>query len=210
MISYTSGACELVRHVGAAPTSRVWKTRMYLLHQCRNEMVAGVGSAPTSADFQPAAHLSEPSSDIYKMVPRRGDAPRSLAYRASALLLSYRGMKLAEHQRITLWTPCGRSGFQDRFLVYAGRAPSLKLVPTPGFEPGTSTVRSGACRLSVTPCGLLKTGSSGWIRTITAALTERHPTVRLPRILNWWTRTVTLRRLLCAKQPCCLLSLRAL
>lgn len=38
-------------------------------------------------------------------------------------------MKLAEHQRIALWTPLGRSGFQDRFLVYAGRAPSLKWNP---------------------------------------------------------------------------------
>ena len=36
MFSYTSGACELVRHVGAAPTCRVWKTRMFLLHQCRD------------------------------------------------------------------------------------------------------------------------------------------------------------------------------
>lgn len=35
---------------------------MLLLHQCRNEMAAGVGSAPTSADLQSAAHLSEPSS----------------------------------------------------------------------------------------------------------------------------------------------------
>lgn len=103
-----------------------------------------------------------------------------------------------------------RSGFRDRFLVYAGRAPSMKMEPTPGFEPGTSAVRSGACRLSVTPCGHFETGSSGWIRTNAAALTERHPTVRSPRILKWWTRTVTLRRLLCAKQPCCLLSLRAL
>lgn len=63
------------------------------------------------------------------MVPRRGDAPRSPAYRAGALLLSYGGMKLAEHQRIALWTLWGRSGFQDRFLVYAGRAPSLKGYP---------------------------------------------------------------------------------
>lgn len=65
---------------------------MLLLHQCRDEVVAGVGSAPTSADFQPAAHLSEPSS-VWKMVPRRGVAPRSPAYRAGALLLSYGGMK---------------------------------------------------------------------------------------------------------------------
>ena len=96
---------------------------MLLLHQCRDEMVAGVGSTPTSADFQPAAHLSEPSSEKIEVVPRRGDAPRSPAYRAGALLLSYGGIKMAEHQRIALWTLWGRSGFRDRFLVYAGRAP---------------------------------------------------------------------------------------
>ncbi len=38
------------------------RQKCLLLHQCRNEMVAGVGSAPTSADFRSAAHLSEPSS----------------------------------------------------------------------------------------------------------------------------------------------------
>ena len=93
---------------------------MLLLHQCRNEMVAGVGIAPTSAGLQPAAHLSEPSSvrvereygeacspyvsrDVaepgengewsddtlalhLKVVPRRGDAPRSASYQPAALL----------------------------------------------------------------------------------------------------------------------------
>lgn len=34
------------------------------------------------------------------MVPLRGDALRSAGYRPAALLLSYRGMKVAEHQRI--------------------------------------------------------------------------------------------------------------
>ena len=102
--SYTLRASNLVRHVGVAPTYSVWKTGMLLLHQCRDEVVAGVVSAPTSADFQPAAHLSEPSS-VWRMVPRRGVAPRSPAYRAGALLLSYGGMRMAEHQRIALWTP---------------------------------------------------------------------------------------------------------
>ena len=79
------------------------------------KMVAGVGIAPTSADLQPAAHLSEPSSDENEMVPPRGDAPRSAGYRPAALLLSYGGEvmrtllsaveSLAEHQRIALWTP---------------------------------------------------------------------------------------------------------
>ena len=31
--------------------------------------------------------------------------------------------KLAEHQRIALWTPWWRGCFRDSFLVYAGRAP---------------------------------------------------------------------------------------
>ena len=80
------------------------------------------------------------------MVPLRGDAPRSSGYLPGALLLSYGGgMKMAEHQRIAApaampnalrdWSNAlsrkplhsgrvgKRSGFRDRFLVYAGRAP---------------------------------------------------------------------------------------
>jgi hypothetical protein len=91
------------------------------------------------------------------MVPRRGDAPRSAGYRPAALLLSYRGMKkLAEHQRMpcaiahhlnarriwhglgrgtcTLDALIGRSGFRDRFLVYAGRAP-FEMVEPDGNAP---------------------------------------------------------------------------
>lgn len=131
------------------------------------------------------------------MVPLRGDAPRSAGYRPAALLLSYRGMKkLAEHQRMpcaiahhlsarriwhglgrgnrTLDAFAGRSGFRNRFLVYAGRAP---LKWRPHLEPRPL---EAAYAYSITPCGL-EAGSSGWIRTNTAALTERHPTVRSPR-----------------------------
>lgn len=64
------------------------------------------------------------------MVPRRGVAPRSPAYRAGALLLSYGGMNSGgapENRTLDAFT--GRSGFRDRFLVYAGRAP-LKLAPS--------------------------------------------------------------------------------
>ena len=49
-----------------------------------------------------------------------------------------------------------------------------------------------------------ETGSPGWIRTIASALTERHPAVRSPGILKWWTRTVTLRLSLGANQLCAL------
>lgn len=82
----------MVRSVGLAPTFQPWHSRVLLLdddhiefgaacrccpdapclegrHACcyinaalKKEMVAGVGSAPTCADLQPAAHLSKPSS----------------------------------------------------------------------------------------------------------------------------------------------------
>lgn len=56
----------MVRHVGAAPTRPVWKTGMLAVTSMPHEMAAGVGSAPTSADLQSAAHLSEPSSVCLK------------------------------------------------------------------------------------------------------------------------------------------------
>lgn len=114
------------------------------------KLVAGVGIAPTSADFQPAAHLSEPSS-VWNLVPRRGVAPRSPAYRAGALLLSYGGMKLAEHQRIALWTPLRGAAV---FGTVSSSMPDVlrEMVPAPGLAPGTTAVRSGVCN-AVTPCG---------------------------------------------------------
>ena len=94
---------------------------------------------------------------MLKMVPRRGDAPRSAGYRPAALLLSYgRGGRCAvkqvkETSRVvkttaltlltnldpldreakaggapenrTLDADVQRSGFRNRVLVYAGRAP---------------------------------------------------------------------------------------
>ena len=53
-------------------------------------MAAAVGIAPTSPRLQRGANLSQLHSQ--KLVPLRGFAPRSSAYRAGALLLSYGGM----------------------------------------------------------------------------------------------------------------------
>ena len=81
------------------------------------------------------------------MVPPRGDAPRSSGYLPGALLLSYGG-NLAEHQRIALWTPCGRrSGFRDRFLVYAGRAP-LKMAPQHGLPSAKQFGFASCCAIA--------------------------------------------------------------
>ena len=118
----------------------------------------------------------------------------------------------------TLDAFAGRSGFRDRFLVYAGRAPfkgsphqellllrlcfpaPLKWCPHQDSHLEPQPLEA-AYAYSITPCGH-EIGSSGWIRTNTAALTERHPTVRSPRILKWWTRTVTLRLLPGANRSC--------
>src|SRR6266404_568046 len=58
-------------------------------------MVPEVGSAPTSPPLQGGANLPQL---LGEMVPSRGNAPRSLAYRASALLLSYKGLCKAAAQ----------------------------------------------------------------------------------------------------------------
>src|SRR6266404_242121 len=58
-------------------------------------MVPEVGSAPTSPPLQGGANLPQL---LGEMIPSRGNAPRSLAYRASALLLSYKGLCKATAQ----------------------------------------------------------------------------------------------------------------
>ena len=58
---------------------------------CTNDakLVAASGIAPDSPRFRRGADLSQLHSQV---VPPRGSAPRSSAYRAGALLLSYGGM----------------------------------------------------------------------------------------------------------------------
>ena len=139
-----------VRHAGAAPARSVWKTDMLAVTSMpRNWPLEWVSRPPLRIFNPPLICLSHPALD--KMVPLRGDAPRSLAYRASALLLSYRGMKLAEHQRIALWTPLGAQRFSGPFPRLC-RTCSVEMAPAPGLAPGTTAVRSGVCN-AVTPCG---------------------------------------------------------
>ena len=79
------------------------------------ELVAEFGIAPNSPRLQRGANLSQLFS--LKMVPPRGNAPRSIDYRSMALLLSYRGKKIARE----------------------GYAPS-----TPGCRPGALLLRQRA------------------------------------------------------------------
>ena len=81
----------MVRHAGAAPAPAVWKTAVLAVTPMTLlKTVAASGIAPDSPRLQRGANLSQLRSQV---VPPRGIAPRSLAYRARALLLSYGGMK---------------------------------------------------------------------------------------------------------------------
>lgn len=81
---------KLVRHPGAAPGCPVWKTGI-LANVDEWRMVAAVGNAPTFPAFQTGANLSQLNSHK-KVVLARGNAPRSVSYRLTALLLSYARM----------------------------------------------------------------------------------------------------------------------
>jgi hypothetical protein len=80
----------MVRHAGAAPAPAVWKTAV----------LAVTPMTPMKWWLRPVSRrtlLVFSEALIYlsyaAVVPPRGIAPRSLAYRARALLLSYGGMK---------------------------------------------------------------------------------------------------------------------
>jgi hypothetical protein len=80
-----------MHHAGAAPARAVWKTAMRAATSMMLELVAEFGIAPNSPRLQRGANLSQLFS--LKLVPPRGNAPRSIDYQSMALLLSYGGGK---------------------------------------------------------------------------------------------------------------------
>ena len=91
---------EMVRHAGAAPAPAVWKTAVLAVTPMTQwKVVAAFGIAPNSPRLQRGANLSQLRSQV---VPPRGIAPRSLAYRARALLLSYGGIEEWSPDEVTL------------------------------------------------------------------------------------------------------------
>ena len=80
-------------------------------------MVPKVGIAPTSPPLQGGANLPQLLRvETIELVVPRGNAPRSLAYRARALLLSYRTM-VADGVGIAPTQPGGSLGFRDRGIT---------------------------------------------------------------------------------------------
>jgi hypothetical protein len=80
---------------GFAPRPSAFARRhAWLLHLGSfNKMAAAAGIAPASPPLQGGANLSQLSSQTAKLVPPRGNAPRSIGYLPMALLLSYGGIK---------------------------------------------------------------------------------------------------------------------
>lgn len=78
-----------LHHAGAAPAHAVWKAAMRAATSMMLELVAEFGIAPNSPRLQRGANLSQLFSR--KGIPPRGIAPRSVGYRSTVLLLSYRG-----------------------------------------------------------------------------------------------------------------------
>src|SRR3989441_12488188 len=109
------------------------------------------------------------------MVLRRGNAPRSSAYQAVALLLSYRTLrKLADGVGIAPTQPGGSLGFRDR---------GIAALPTIRNGQGG---RSCTCDLLVPnpdASGLMtlhpENGCQTWTRTKTSGLTGRRATLTL-------------------------------
>src|SRR5438093_10340954 len=102
-------------------------------------MVPEVGIAPTSPRLQRGANLPQL---LGEMVVRRGNAPRSSAYQAGALLLSYRTHgKMADGVGIAPTQPCRLTRFSGPGHCCSANHPKwsgwqeLHLRP-PGTEPG--------------------------------------------------------------------------
>lgn len=109
---------------------------------------------------------------------------------------------MAEHQRIALWTPLRGAAVFETVSSSMPDVLLFNLVPTPGVKPGTTAVRSGVCMFHYTLRAL------DWLPGIDSHDDDRRnrPTGYFTSrgILKWWTRTVTLRLLLGANQPCSL------
>ena len=71
------------------PARAVWKTAMRAATSMMRNLAAEFGIAPNSPRLQRGANLSQLFS--HKLVPPRGNAPRSADYQSAALLLSYGG-----------------------------------------------------------------------------------------------------------------------
>ncbi len=89
----------MVRHAGAAPAPAVWKTAVLAVTpMTRMKRWLHPVSRRTLLVFSEALI----SFSYAAVVPPRGTAPRSLAYRARALLLSYGGSKEWSPDEVTL------------------------------------------------------------------------------------------------------------
>jgi len=157
-------------------------------------MVAAVGIAPTSPPLQGGANLSQLNSHR-KLVPPRGNAPRSFGYRPIALLLSYGGVMPAQVYAILCGTSPKKGGQPRacspstndygsiRLQTGAGALVRLtvltKLAPPPGIAPGSHRLTGGLHTLCIERNR--KEGTPGRICTCVVPFRRRMPRSARPR-----------------------------
>src|ERR1700722_18888712 len=98
-------------------------------------MAAAAGIAPASPPLQGGANLSQLNSQ--KLVPPRGNAPRSIGYQPTALLLSYEGNENDGKERTPLprFVSVAPAGFLWADLsVFTGTPPTKPLEWKPDWE----------------------------------------------------------------------------
>jgi hypothetical protein len=119
------------------------------------ELVAEFGIAPNSPRLQRGANLSQLFSR--RMVPPRGNAPRSIDYQSMALLLSYGGKKSpvkATHPRLP-------DVSRARCYYANGRKDTaVRRTTASGLSPDRAGLRIRALEM-LCICGVLRTESGG-------------------------------------------------
>ena len=132
--SYTSGAWETFASCRCCPGPSGLEDRHARCYINDVEMVAEFGIAPNSSPLQGDANLSQLFSLWGKMVPPRGNAPRSIDYQSMALLLSYRGEK--SPVKVTL------PRVSDVSRAYCYYTNGRKVVTASGLSPDRTELRT--------------------------------------------------------------------
>ncbi len=114
-----------------------------------------------------------PQPNRRRLVVPRGNAPRSLAYRASALLLSYRTWRKAS---VMLRPPWKRIRFSGPAQPACICLPSVKWSGWQELHLRPPRSEQGRLLLTLHP----GTGCQTWTRTKTSGLTGRRATLTLP------------------------------
>lgn len=129
----------MVRHTGAAPVLAVWKTAVLAVTPMTRKWWLRPVSRRTLLVFSEALISL---SYTAKMVPPRGNAPRSIGYLPMALLLSYGGFERKRRSTGDLH-PGHRGNGATVFRTVSSTKPDVlldEMAPALGFAPRPSAL----------------------------------------------------------------------